>query len=299
VPVVWRLSDMNAFTGGCHYDAGCGRWVSGCGSCPQLGSSSVGDLSQRVWRRKEATFRALEHDQLHIVALNGWMADSVRQSPLLRKFPVHIIPNGIDTEAYAPRDRAFARKVLGIPQQARVVLFVAMAASNKRKGFGLLLQALARMHELPNLFLLSIGKKVSGVDPSLPHLAVGELSHDRLLSLVYSAADLFVIPSLQDNQPSTVLEALACGIPVVGFNTGGIAEMVRQDVTGALVPVGDVKGLQAALSSLLTDEPRRVALGAAARQLAWSDYRQEVQVRRYVELYTELYARHQRVAAAR
>lgn len=291
VPVVWRLSDMNAFTGGCHYDQACGRWATGCGRCPQLGSSSPADLSQQIWRRKKTALGRLDPDRLHIVALNSWMADAVRRSPLLGRFPVHTIPNGLDTETFAPRDRAFARDVLGIPQDARVVLFVAMAASNRRKGFDLLLQALARLDDVPNLFLVSIGRKVSGVDPRLPHLNVGELSQDRLLSLVYSAADLFAIPSLQDNQPSTVLEALACGVPVVGFDTGGIAEMVRPGVTGALAPVGDVAGLRAALAALLADRARLAEMGAAARKVARGEYHQELQVRRYSELYAELVER--------
>jgi glycosyltransferase involved in cell wall biosynthesis len=296
IPVVWLLSDMNPFTGGCHYDELCGRWASGCGACPQLGSADPADLSRQIWRRKEAAFGQLGDQRLHVVANNEWMAGQVRRSPLLRRFSLSVIPNGLNTHTFAPRDRALARDVLGIPQEARVVLYVAMSTTNPRKGFALLTQTLGAMRdEVPNLFLLSLGR---GRTPELdvPHLALGEVKQERLLSLVYSAADLFAIPSLQDNQPNTVLEALACGLPVVGFDAGGIGEMVRPAVTGELVPVGDVAALRGALAALLLDDERRRALGASARQVVLREYRQEQQVERFYQLYGELYARSAGVA---
>lgn len=293
LPLVWRLSDMNAFTGGCHYDEWCGRWASGCGACPQLGSSRADDLSQQIWQRKAEAFAQLGAEQLHVVALNGWMAEQVRRSPLLGRFPIAVIPNGVNSDTFAPRDRALARDVLGIPQDARVVLFVAMATTNHRKGFSLLTQALGAMRDaVPGLFLLSLGRARTMPEVQVPHLALGEVKQERLLSLVYSAADLFAIPSLQDNQPNTVLEALACGVPVVGFDAGGIGEMVRPGLTGELVPVGDVSALREATAALLLDEGRRRALGAGARQVVLREYRQEQQVERYCQLYAELYARY-------
>lgn len=288
IPVAWRLSDMNPFTGGCHYDEGCGRWATGCGACPQLGSARADDLSRQVWRRKQAALAQLGAGRLRVVALNGWMAEQVRQSPLLGRFAVTVIPNGVDPDVFAPRDRRAARDVLGIPQDARVVLFVAMATTNRRKGFRLLIEALGGLGEVPGLVLVSIGRSRAMPELGLPHLALGELQQERLLSLVYSAADVYVIPSLQDNQPNTVLEAMACAVPVVGFAAGGVGEMVRPGVTGELVPVGDVAALRAAIATLLADDQRRHALGEQARATVLAEYRQDVQVQRYRELYAEL-----------
>jgi glycosyltransferase involved in cell wall biosynthesis len=283
---------MNPFTGGCHYDERCGRWASGCGACPQLGSADPADLSRQIWWRKEAAFGQLGDRRLHVVANNEWMAAQARRSPLLGRFPLSVIPNGLNSDTFAPRDRAFARDVLGIPQDARVVLFVAMATTNHRKGFSLLVQALGAMRdEVPGLFLLSLGRARTMPEVQVPHLALGEIKQERLLSLIYSAADLFAIPSLQDNQPNTVLEALACGVPVVGFDAGGIGEMVRPGLTGELVPVGDVSALREATAALLLDDGRRRALGAGARETALREYRQEQQVERYCQLYDELHAR--------
>lgn len=290
-PVIWRLSDMNAFTGGCHYDEECGRYAQQCGACPQLGSHDPRDLSFQIWERKRAAYRAVPPGRLHIVALNRWMADSVRRSSLLADVPVTIIPNGLDTAEYAPRDKASARDVLGIPQSARVVLFVAASLENRRKGFAQLAQALAGIQaEIPDIFLVAIGKGTPPIDPAIPHLVLGPLSQDRLLSMVYSAADLFVIPSLQDNQPSTVLESLACGTPVVGFAAGGIVEMVRPGQTGALAPVGDVAGLHAAMVELLANDEHRRRLGENCRRIALEEYAQEIQARRYAELYATICA---------
>lgn len=287
-PVVWRLSDMNAFTGGCHYDEECARYLAACGACPQLGSHAAHDLSHQVWRRKRAAFDQVPPGRLHIVALNSWIADEVRRSSLLAGVPVTRIPNGLDTEVFAPQDRALARSTLGLPQDARVLLFVAQSLNNRRKGFGQLVEAIAGMTDVPGLHLVSLGKSGGEIDPRIPHLNLGSLSNDRLIAMAYSAADLFVIPSLQDNMPSTALESIACGTPVVGFDAGGIAEMVRPEVTGLLAPKGDVAALRAAIVALLADEPRRKAMGERCRQIALAEYRQEIQAQRYIELYQSL-----------
>jgi glycosyltransferase involved in cell wall biosynthesis len=103
--------------------------------------------------------------------------------------------------------------------------------------------------------------------------------------MVYSAADIFVVPSIQDNQPNTVLEAMACGTPVVGFDVGGIPEMIRSGMTGLLAPVGDAMSLGHAISELLQCSDKRTAMASACRNIVMQDYRRETQVRRYADLY--------------
>ncbi len=285
VPIFWRLSDMNALTGGCHFDGGCGKHHSGCGACPQLGSEDTKDLSSQIWRRKEEAFRALHADRLHFIALNRWMADLVKKSPLFGKFQVTVVPNGVDTDVFAPRDSRVARHVLGIPQDASVLLFIADSVRNRRKGFAMLAQALTQLEACRNLFLLSTGRGPVELETSIPHSHVGHVENRRLLSLVYSAADLCVVPSLQDNQPNTVLEAMACGTPVVGFDVGGIPEMVRPGISGALTGAGDVQGLCTAIIDLLSQPERRAQMGASCREIVMKEYPLEMQVRRYLELY--------------
>lgn len=284
-PIVWTLHDMYPFTGGCHYDHGCGKYVSGCGSCPQLGSSDSADLSNQIWQRKRKVFEQIESNRLHLVALNNWMATEVKRSPLLQKYPVVVIPNGLDVDDFAPRDRRYARDVLGVPQDAKVLLFVASSVENRRKGFALLTKVVARLKDSANLWLISLGTGDQNVSQEIPHIHLGSVGNDRLLSVVYSAADVFVIPSLQDNLPNTVLESLACGTPVVGFDVGGIPDMVRPGVTGLLAPATDVAAMSNAIRRLLSNEAARLEMAINCRRVAVKEYALEVQAARYTELY--------------
>jgi glycosyltransferase involved in cell wall biosynthesis len=287
-PIVWGLHDMNPLTGGCHYDMGCGKYREGCGACPQLGSAERDDLSSQIWKRKQKIFSSIEPGRLHIVALNHWMAAEVKQHNVLQRFPVTIIPNGVDTEVFAPRHRGFAREVLGLPQDANVVLFVAHHVNVRYKGLNLLVEAMRGLVDVSKLYLASVGDGRPLIDFPVHHLHIDRIDNDRLLSLVYSAADLLVIPSLQDNLPSTVLESMACGTPVVAFQVGGIPDMVRHRLTGLLVAPQDVEGLRTAIIELLEDRAGRAEMAANCRRIAVEEYALKLQARRYAELYQTL-----------
>lgn len=290
LPVVWTLHDMNLLTGGCHYDWGCGRYRERCGACPQLGSSDEEDLSREVWRRKEELFSGLPGDRLRLVTPSRWLAERVAESSLLGgRFPVRVVPYGLDTEgAFAPRDRGFARDLLDVPRGAEVLLFAAHSVENARKGFGLLREALEGLAVRDDLRVVTLGKGEPDLPEGIGRRHLGYVSDDRLLSVAYSAADLFVIPSRQDNLPATVLESMACGTPVVGFAAGGIPEMVRPGETGALAADGDAGELRRALAELLDDDARRGRLASRCREVAVSEYALERQARDYEALYREL-----------
>ena len=287
-PIVWRLSDMNPFTGGCHYDDGCGNFQAQCGRCPALNSSNERDLSRKIWLGKQAALKGVDAGKLHIVAPSRWMADQARRSSLLRGYPVTIIPSGIDTEVFAPRDRKTARDVLDIPQDSEVVLFVSGKVGNARKGFDLLKAALSKLQDREKLFLLSVGGGRIDALEGFAHLHVGRIKNDRWLSLVYSAADIFVIPSRQDNFPSTVLEAMACGTPVVGFEEGGIGDMVKSGITGQLTPSQDAASLCRVILALLDDQTKRKEMEKNCRQVILEEYTLEMQARRYADFYNSL-----------
>jgi glycosyltransferase involved in cell wall biosynthesis len=289
VPVVWTLHDMNPFTGGCHYDRGCGRFVDACGACPQLGSSAEDDLSRAIWQRKREAFSAIPPEQLHVVATSRWMAEEARRSSLLDSFEVSRIPLGLDVETFAPRDGEGLRRALGIPEKAKVLLFVAHSTENKRKGFGLLTEALKEADErISDLFLLSVGGGHPDFPSSLEHLHLGHVDSDRLLSAVYSSADAFVIPSTQEAFGQTALESIACGTPVIGFDAGGIPDIVRPGQTGLLAKTGEVESLRAAIEKMFSNAERRVEMGERARSVAVEEYALDVQTERYVKLYRDL-----------
>jgi glycosyltransferase involved in cell wall biosynthesis len=288
-PVVWTLHDMNAFTGGCHYDYQCGRFTRSCGLCPQLGSTREQDLSRTVWERKNQALAACKNGRLRIVTPSRWLAEEARSSTLLSGVRVEVIPYGLDLEVFAPRDRTFSRELLGIPQDARVIFFLADALDNSRKGFSLLLEALPHCAKhIHKLLLVSLGQRPPKVDGGAPCLHLGSINDDRLLSVVYSAADLFVLPSLQDNLANTVLESMACGVPVVSFNAGGTPDMVRPGITGQLVPAYDVSALAAVIVRLMNAPDLLRSMSGHCRRVALNEYSLTLQAQRYAELYQAL-----------
>jgi glycosyltransferase involved in cell wall biosynthesis len=291
MPVVWTLHDMNPFTGGCHFDAGCRKYRNECGTCPKLGSSEENDLSRQVWRRRRSAYSKMPTTQLQLVAPCHWVAEEVQQSSLLGRFPVTVIPYGVDVEAFAPRDRAFARNALGIPQDAKVLVFAALNISERRKGFALLVEALTGLRDDPNLFLLVVGGHAALQQIGIPCRPLGYVSSERLLSIVFSAADLCVVPTLQETGPLIVIESLACGTPVVGFPAGDMPDMVRAGYTGLLVPSGDSAALREGIRAMLARPERLAEMRIKCRDVAVGDYSMEIMARRHVSLYERILKR--------
>jgi glycosyltransferase involved in cell wall biosynthesis len=201
--------------------------------------------------------------------------------------PINVIPYGVDTGKFKPRGRELSRELLDVPPNAKVLLFVAAYGYDKYKGLHLLLEAVERLKDVPNLFLLVLGHGSLGEIP-IPSKSLGYISDERILSLAYSAADLFVLPTLQDNFPNTALEALACGLPVAGFDVGGVPDIVRDGSTGLLAELGNSEALTESIKKLLSDSDRRERMSANCRRIAVQEYALEIQARRYLELYASL-----------
>jgi glycosyltransferase involved in cell wall biosynthesis len=288
IPLVWTLRDPLPFTGGCLYYGPCRRFNDRCGACPELGSRRESDLSREVWERKRAAYSRVPIGRLHLVTPSRWLAGEARQSELLGGFPVSVIPNGLDTEVFSPRDRMMARSALDIPRDARVVLFVAASVGDPRKGFTLLAEALAPIASDAGIHLVSVGRHGFSPDIRVPTLSLGYLDNDRILSLAYSAADVYVTPTLDDNLPHTVMESLSCGTPVVGFEVGGVPDMVRNGVTGFVVPKGDTVALRQAILSVLDNPALRVGMSQNCRRIALEEYGLKLPAQRYLALYQSM-----------
>jgi glycosyltransferase involved in cell wall biosynthesis len=215
------------------------------------------------------------------------MAAEAARSRLLGRFPVSVIPYGLDTDRYRPiPDARRLLEAFGVSPSMRVALFVADWTSVRRKGFDLLDSALSLLGDAPNTALVSLGRGDSPrLQSTLTHVHLGSLTDDRMLAAIYSMADVFVIPSVQDNLPNSVLEAMACGCAVSGFRVGGIPDMVRDGVNGLLATPGDVKGLANAIRTLLADDSRRAGMGKASRDIAEREYSRKLQGERYADLY--------------
>lgn len=282
-PVVRVLHDMNFFTGGCSHDRGCGRFTDRCGTCPLLLSHSERDLSRRTWERKRAVFPRIR-DRLYALAPSQWIADQARRSSLLRNVPIEVIPNTVDTDAFRLRKQSAMREFCEIPQEARVVAFLSDPLDRVLKGFPLLIKALMSIKNVPNLFLLTGGGGKPPVPIGIPHRHLGKIHDERSLCAFYSAADIVVIPSLEDNLPSVAMEAMACRKCVVAFATGGIPEMVRHGVTGLVVPKADTEALGNAIANLLNDSSARARMSENGRRIAVEEYSLAVVAKRHADL---------------
>jgi glycosyltransferase involved in cell wall biosynthesis len=288
-PLLWTFHDMWPMTGGCHYASGCTRYEHECGACPSLLSTRARDLSSRVWERKKAAWRGLN---IAIIAPSRWMADCARRSSLFSTSRIEVIPNCLDTERFRPLDRAACRNILGLPQEAKIVLFVAMNAErDKRKGFDLLHAAACALRERDpagRLMALVVGAESIGSDFPFPVRLLGLLRDEISLSLAYNAADVFVSASREDNLPNTVLEAMSCGTACVGFDVGGMSDLIDHQETGLLAVPEDSQDLAERIASVLSDDQRARALGNAARERVLRQNAPALVAHRHQELYREL-----------
>ncbi|MBR8826972.1 MAG: glycosyltransferase family 4 protein [Gomphosphaeria aponina SAG 52.96 = DSM 107014] len=288
-PIVWTLHDMWAFTGGCHYTQACDRFLQSCGACPQLNSTQNWDLSRWIWARKA---RAWKNVNMTIVTPSVWLGECARASSIFQGFRVEVIPNGLELAKYQPIKRKIAKKLLGLSPDKQLVLFGAVnATSDNRKGFDLLMGGLKKLREkTTNIELVIFGASQPENVPNFGFKThyLGKLFDDISLSLVYAAADVFVAPSLQDNLPNTVLEALACGTPCVAFKIGGMGDMIQHEFNGYLAQPFIIEDLAKGISWVLEDGARHQQLGERARLKVEQEFSQQLTARRYQSLFQEL-----------
>lgn len=249
-PVVWTMHDMWPFTGGCHYSRDCANYEKGCGACPQLGSESPHDLSRRSAARKAQAWSRISGA---VVSPSPWLADAARRSTVFGSTRIEVIPNGLDGNLFKPGDRSDARRQLGLKDDERVLLAGAVGTvKDERKGFGLLIQAIhacVASGGAEKWRLLVFGAETGPGQETvgIPVTYCGTVNDQRHLPRIYQAADVYTLPSLQDNLPNTVVEALACGTPVVAFRAGGLANMIADGITGRLAEPFSTQSLAAAI----------------------------------------------------
>ncbi len=296
-PIVWTIHDMNPFTGGCHYTGDCRRYTTACGKCPQLGSENEHDLSNIGWRKKYDAYPLLN---LHIVSPSKWLAKCASESSLFSQFPVSIIPNSCPVDTFKPYNKKDARESFQIDTSAKIILFGADSVINKRKGFIYLLKALNNLSdtEKHKVVLVTFGHLPDNVAVNIqyPVKNIGVITETKQLAMAYSMADLFVIPSVEDNLPNTVVESLSCGTPVVGFNIGGISDMIDHKENGYVAKPMDAEDLAKGINWIMSSsEETMVKLSERCRKKAEELYALEIQANKYRRLYEDIYEKHQSV----
>jgi len=263
-PIVWTLHDMWAFCGAEHYTEEF-RWREGYRRDNRPAYESGFDLNRWTWQRKRKHWQR----PMHIVTPSQWLGDCVRESALMRDWPLDVISYPIDIERWQPIDQSVARRLLGLPQDAPLLLFGAMGGGrDPRKGFDLLSQALNYLRNDPQtqgLHLVVFGQIAPKSPPDLgfPLHYAGHLHDDLSLRILYSAADVFALPSRQDNLPLTCMESLTCGTPVVAFNTSGPPSMIEHQQNGYLAKAFETeefaKGIQWALEHRMSGNFQKAA----------------------------------------
>lgn len=289
-PMIWTLHDMWAFTGGCHYDEECGKYINNCGYCPILGTNKKNDLSSKIWKRKKKGWENLD---LTVVAPSSWLGECAKKSSLFCNTRVEVIPNGIDLNRFKIIDKNIARDILCLPQDKKLILFGSLSAlSNKRKGFLLLKEALKKYSSKKNkdIELIVFGSSKPRDEESLGFKIyyLGRLNDEISLALIYSAADAMIVPSMQDNLPNTVMESLACGTPVVAFNIGGISDMIDHRKNGYLAKPFETEDLAYGIKWVLEDDSRREKLSENAREKVVKEFDIVKITKRYTDLYKDI-----------
>ena len=290
-PIVWTLHDMWSFTGGCHYSGECARYENTCGCCPELSSTRENDLSRWNWLRKK---RAWKDIPFHIVTPSQWLKECAAGSALFSGSDIRVIPYGFDISVYSPKDKMIARERLGIPPDRKIILFGATTAtSDPRKGFQYLIPALKSLAvsgwgEKIELVVYGSNEPENPPDFGMKARYMGHIKDEETVASLNSAADVFVAPSLQDNLPNTVMEALACGTPVVAFHIGGMPDMIDQGVTGWLAKPFDPDDLAQGIIYVIEDSDKQREMELRAREKVEREYAADVSARRYTRLYEEI-----------
>lgn len=284
-PIVWTLHDMWTFCGAEHYTEEL-RWREGYRRDNRPAYESGFDLNRWTWQRKRKHWQR----PMHIVTPSQWLAECVRESALMRDWPVSVVPNCLDTERWAQLDQVLARELLRLPADVPLLLFGAMGGGrDPRKGFDLLQAALQHLRDEPSvrgLELVVFGQLAPQSPPSLgfPIHYTGHLHDDLSLRALYSAADTMVIPSRQDNLPNTGVEAHACGVPVVAFNIGGLPDIVEHQRTGYLAKAFETEDLAKGIAWVLAHSASG-QLGQQARERAVERFSERVVAGRYLSLF--------------
>lgn len=289
-PCVWRLSDMWPFTGGCHYSGDCTSFQRGCGNCPQLRSRRARDLSSRLFASKREHWRT---GNLTIVSPSRWMAEAAKRSPILANRNVRVIATGVDTDVFQPHDRNEARRALGLPLDRKLILFGADAAlKDGRKGGSAVLDVMRRITTQGNtglgLVLFGTDTVPEGLPDAVSLHLMGTITNQTRLANLYAACDVFLAPSKQENLANTVLEAMACGTPVVAYALGGMVEAIEHGQTGLLATPGDNATLGEMTITLLTDDAMRRHFSDTSRARACTFFDLRTQTAKYIALYREL-----------
>ncbi|GBF12468.1 glycosyltransferase [Tepidibacillus sp. HK-1] len=279
-PVVWTLHDCWSFTGHCAYFdyVGCDKWKTGCYDCPEKNSypaSVIIDNSKDNYIKKKELFTGIKN--LTIVTPSKWLAGLVKQS-YLREYPVEVINNGIDLDVFKPTQSDFRER---FNLEDKFIILGVASTWDRRKGFGYFIELSKKIKNDEVIVLVGLSEKQRKYLPK-NIIGITRTSNVKELAEIYTAADVFLNPTLEDNFPTTNLEALACGTPVITFDTGGSVECVDSK-TGIVVKKDNLNMLRNEILNIKNG--KKTFYNDVAINRAKSVYDKNKQYGEYLNLY--------------
>ena len=292
-PIVWTMHDMWPCTGICHHARDCVSFTSQCGTCFFLQSKKADDLSTAVFKKKQQWI--FSNENITMVGCSNWLAGKAKTSALTKKHRVISIPNPIDTQQFRPySDKESCRRRLGLPEHKQLILFGAANVTDKRKGIYYLIDAINQLLTVEPRLAEKMGIVVFGEAKAefvslvkIPVYPLGYVSDITQIVTLYNAIDVFVTSSLEENLPNTIMEAMACGVPCVGFQVGGIPEMIDHKENGYVAAYKDAADLATGIDWVLNKADRK-KLSFNARKKVEENYSEAVVAKQYIELYRSL-----------
>lgn len=285
-PIVWTMHDMWPFTGGEHYEEE-QHYIEKCGNSKVLNSNKENDLSRKLWERKSKTY--VKINSLSTISPSQWMYEEVKKSSLLKNKKSHLLANVLNTNIFKPIPKKIAKDLWNLPKEKKLILFGAIAAtSDERKGFSLLINALKSLDVKDTeiiIFGCSKPQEENLIGYNINY--VGHLHDDISLVSLYSSADVMIVPSKQESFGQTVSEAMACGTPVVAFNTTGLKDIIDHKINGYLAEPFNSEDLKNGIEWILNNENYDI-LSKNAREKVVSHFSEEVLIPKFIELYKEI-----------
>lgn len=290
-PIVWTMHDMWPCTGICHHARDCEGYLNNCGNCQYLLKPSKHDLSYSVYQKKK---KYLANHHISFVACSQWMESQARKSSLLQGQYIVSIPNPINTSIFRPGNKQEARLRCLLPQDMKLILFGSVKITDKRKGVLYFIDScklLAEQHpELKEqIGVVVLGNRSDYLSNQLPFKVFPHdfLMDDHRIADIYNSVDLYVTPSLEENLPNTIMEAMACGVPCVGFNVGGIPEMIDHLHNGYVAEYKSTEDFTNGIKWILST-PDYQDLSAEAARKVQTHYSSRIIAQKYIQVYNKL-----------
>lgn len=286
-PVVWTLHDMWTFTGGCHYSRDCQHYLTHCHSCPYLAKPELYDISFSQFEQKKSIYHKA---QMNLVSPSHWLDELTKKAALTQNITSRTIPNCLDTNVFSPGNLTEIRQKLNLPPDKKLILFAGANTQDPRKGFLYFQEAMEILKKTgADYEVIIFGKSNTAAFETFPvpvHY-MGTISKTEDMVAVYNAADMIVVPSLEDNLPNTVMEALSCGTPAIGFCTGGIPEMIDHKQNGYLADFKSSGSLAEGIQWVIENNTEG-EISKIARQKVLDNYSESVVAKKYDQLYKSL-----------